>query len=182
MANSNVTLTQSPGVPMVTPELANKLQRLVRADLPAWQKEAPMPQGAIKPAASKQQTQLEQLLLAQLLKQQGAGINEDTDKPPSAHFKGTINLLLRLTNRTEEKDLPEIYHPWANSNKKECRTILQEVFNQNAVRLGLPEPVATADLAMAISTLRFASADEDDLEQGLQPFAMTYHSQKTMTE
>ena len=181
-ANSRVTLTHSPGVPMVTPELADKLQRLVRGDLPAWQKETPTPQGVILPAASAQQMQLEQLLLAQLLKQQGPGINEDAEKPPSAHFKGTINLLLRLTNRTEEKELPEIYHRWANSNKKEFRAVLQEVFDQNAVRLGLPEPVATADLAMTISTLRFASADEDDLEQGLQPFAVSYHSQKTLAE
>ena len=152
---------------MVTPELADKPERLVKSYLPAWQKEASMHQGAILLAAIAQQTQLEQLLLAQLLKQQGVGINEDTDKPTSARFKGTTNLLLRLTNRSEEKDLPEIYHRWANSNKKEFRAVLQEVFDQNGVQLGL---------------LEFASADEDDLEQGLQPFAMTYHSQKTMTE
>ena len=66
--------------------------------------------------------------------------------------------------------MPKIYHRWANSNKKEFRTVLQEVFDQNALLLGLPEPVATPDLALTISSLKFTSADKDDLEQGLQPF------------
>ena len=116
------------------------------------------------------------------MKQQGTGISAETEKLPSTLFKGTINLLLRLTNKTEERELPEIYHRWANSNKNEFRTVLQEVFDQNALLLGLPEPVATPDLALTISSLKFASADEDDLEQGLQPFAVAYHSQKTLAE
>ena len=181
-AKARVTLPTAPGVPMVTPELADKLQRLVKSDLPAWQLDN-IRTPATEPApANPQQHQLEQLLLTQLLKQQGAGISAETEKLPSTLFKGTINLLLRLTNKTEEKDLPEIYHRWANSNKREFRTVLQEVFDQNAMLLGLPEPVATPDLALTISSLKFASADEDDLEQGLQPFAVAYHSQKTLAE
>ena len=181
-AKARVTLPTAPGVPMVTPELADKLQRLVKSDLPAWQLDN-IRTPATQPApANPQQHQLEQLLLTQLLKQQGAGISAETEKLPSTLFKGTINLLLRLTNKAEEKDLPEIYHRWANSNKREFRTVLQEVFDQNAMLLGLPEPVATPDLALTISSLKFASADEDDLEQGLQPFAVAYHSQKTLAE
>ena len=180
---SPVTLPASPSVPMVTPELAERLQRLVKGDLPAWQQTgAPSTTRELPAAQTTQQQQLEQLLLTQLLRQQGAGISGETTKLPSSHFKGTINLLLRLTSKNDESDLPEIYHRWANSNKKEFRAVLQEVFDQNAVLLGLPEPVATADLALTISTLRFASADEDDLEQGLQPFAVAYHSQKTLAE
>ncbi len=181
-AKARVTLPTAPGVPMVTPELADKLQRLVKSDLPAWQLDN-IRTPATQPApANPQQHQLEQLLLTQSLKQQGAGISAETEKLPSTLFKGTINLLLRLTNKAEEKDLPEIYHRWANSNKREFRTVLQEVFDQNAMLLGLPEPVATPDLALTISSLKFASADEDDLEQGLQPFAVAYHSQKTLAE
>ncbi len=181
--NSKVTLVQPPGVPMVTPELAKKLQRLVRGDLPAWQQSVNRTQGATgTTSTSVQQTQIEQLLLAHLLRQQGAGINGEEEKLPSVHFKGTINLLLRLTNKREESELPEIYHRWANSNKKEFRAVLQEVFDHTAVELGLPEPIATGDLAQTISTLKFASIDEDDLEQGLQPFAVSYHSQKTLAD
>ena len=180
---SPVTLPASPSVPMVTPELAERLQRLVKGDLPAWQQtSAPSITRELPAAQPTQQQQLEQLLLTQLLRQQGAGISGETTKMPSSHFKGTINLLLRLTSKSDESDLPEIYHRWANSNKKEFRAVLQEVFDQNAILLGLPEPVATADLALTISTLKFASADEDDLEQGLQPFAVAYHSQKTLAE
>ena len=181
-AKSKVALPMAPGVPMVTPELADRLQRLVRSDLPAWQLTGLRAPLNVPAPPSTQQQQLEQLLLTQLLKQQGAGISAETEKLPSTLFKGTINLLLRLTNKADEKDLPEIYHRWANSNKKEFRTVLQEVFDQNAILLGLPEPVATPDLALTIASLKFASADEDDLEQGLQPFAVAYHSQKTLAE
>ena len=181
-AKSKVVLPEAPGVPMVTPELADRLQRLVRSDLPAWQLDVFRTPRNVPSPQNSQQQQLEQLLLTQLLKQQGAGISAETEKLPSTLFKGTINLLLRLTNKTEERELPEIYHRWANSNKNEFRTVLQEVFDQNALLLGLPEPVATPDLALTISSLKFASADEDDLEQGLQPFAVAYHSQKTLAE
>ena len=181
-AKSKVALPTAPGVPMVTPELADKLQRLVRSDLPAWQLDNLRTLTNAPAQPSTPQQQWEQLLLTHLLKQQGAGISGETEKSPSTLFKGTINLLLRLTNKTEEKELPEIYHRWANSNKKEFRTVLQEVFDQNALLLGLPEPIATPDLALTISSLKFASADEDDLEQGLQPFAVAYHSQKTLAE
>ena len=57
-----------------------------------------------------EQQQIEQLLLAQLLRQQGTGVTEGSAKLPSTYFKGTINLLLRLTSCQSESDLPKIYH------------------------------------------------------------------------
>ena len=87
-----------------------------------------------------------------------------------------------MTKNKKECDLPEIYHCWANSNRKEFRAVLQEFCDKNVSELGLLEPIAMANLALRISTLKFASVDEDDLEQGLQPFAVAYRSQKMLAE
>ena len=54
------------------------------------------------------------------------------------------------------------------------------MFDDVVVSLLLLKPVAMADLALAISTLSFALPDEDNLEQGLQPFTVAYHSQKRL--
>ena len=179
-ARSVLAVENLLNVPMLTAGLAERLHRIVSGDLPDWNKTA-QAGGAVAAATTRpEQQQIEQLLLAQLLRQQGTGATESAVKLPSAYFKGTINLLLRLTSCQSEAELPEIYHRWANATKREVRPILQEVFDDVAANLSLPEPVATADLALAISTLRFASADEDDLEQGLQPFTVAYHSQKTL--
>ena len=86
---------------MVMPELVIKLQRLVKSDLTAWQQETMRAQTSLLTNSNIQQTQLEQMLLAQLLRQQGAGISGEEEKPPSSLFKGTISLLLRLTNKVE---------------------------------------------------------------------------------
>ena len=103
-------------------------------------------------------------------------------KLPSEQWKGTIDLLLKLTQVRTETDLPELWHKWVNSNKKEFRAILQESFKATALSLGLPEPVATADFSTTVANLQFSSPFEDNLELGLQPFLVAYHSQKTMSE
>ena len=105
---SSIVLPQAPGVPMVTPELAIKLQWLVKSDLTEWQQEPTRAPTALPINSGAQQTQLEQLLLAQLLRQQGAGVNGKEEKPPSSLFKGTISLLLRLTNKVEESEPPQM--------------------------------------------------------------------------
>ena len=89
---------------MVTLELADKMQHLVSGNLPAWQQEIPHALGTKNPAtASNQQMQIKPPLLAQSIKQQGAGISGEGVKLPSMHFKGTINLLHCYENDEEQK-------------------------------------------------------------------------------
>jgi hypothetical protein len=48
--------------------------------------------------------------------------------------------------------------------------------------LKLPEPVATVELTSTLYSLSFAAPFEDKLELGIQPFAVTYLSQKSVAE
>jgi hypothetical protein len=48
--------------------------------------------------------------------------------------------------------------------------------------LSLPEPVATVELTTMLYTLSFGAPFEDKLEHGVQPFAVTYLSQKFVAE
>ncbi len=97
-------------------------------------------------------------------------------------WKGTIDILLRLTQKDREVDLPEIWHVWANCKKEECVAVLQEQFRKMARELKLPVPVATPKLVATIFNLKFAAAYEDKLEHGLQPFMVTYLLQKNVSE
>jgi hypothetical protein len=97
-------------------------------------------------------------------------------------WKGTIDILLRLTQKEREVDLPEIWHVWANCKKEERVAVLQEQFRKMARELKLPVPVATPELVATIFNLKFAAAYEDKLEHGLQPFLVTYLSQKNVSE
>jgi hypothetical protein len=91
-------------------------------------------------------------------------------------------LLLRLTVVATESDLPPIWDAWAICNKKESRIVLQEHLRDNARVLGLPEPIATEELTMMLSSLAFNSMHEDDLESGLQPFIVSYKDQQTIAK
>jgi hypothetical protein len=66
--------------------------------------------------------------------------------------------------------------------KGERRAVLQEKFCDMARVLKLPEPVATVELTATLYSLAFAAPFEDKLEMGIQPFAVTYLSQKSVAE
>jgi hypothetical protein len=126
--------------------------------------------------------------MAQFLVQQqprGALANatgDSSEKNPSEVWKGKIDVLLRLTQRVAEDDLPQLWHAWANCRKEERRAVLQEQFRRMSRDLSLPEPVATVELTSMLYTLSFGASFEDKLEHGVQPFAVTYLSQKSVAE
>jgi hypothetical protein len=136
--------------------------------------------------APRTSTHLEDLLAQCLVNQQGqqAAPASSTTKTklPSDMWKGTIDILLRLTQKDREVDLPEIWHVWANCKKEERSAVLQEQFCKMARELKLPVPVATPELVATIFNLKFAAAYEDKLEHGLQPFMVAYLSQKNVSD
>jgi hypothetical protein len=118
--------------------------------------------------------------LIQQSQTQGTITPAQRTKKPSKHWEGTIDLLLRLVGIGAEDDLPPIWPAWANCNKKEARTVLQERLRDNARILGLPKPVATGDLTTMLISLSFDSVYEDNLESGLQPYVVSYKDQQTV--
>jgi hypothetical protein len=117
-----------------------------------------------------------------LLQQQPWGapaVTNDAEKKPSQVWKkGTIDILLQLSQRAAEDNLPQLWHAWANCKKEERRAILQERFRCMSTDLSLPEPVATVELTTMLYSLPFGGPFEEKLEHSVQPFAVMYLSQK----
>jgi hypothetical protein len=175
-----------PGAPIMDAVLQARLVSMVRQDLPGWNVTTTATGPAPPPVPPAGPTRLETLLAEILIAQQPRGATTtpagDRDKLPSETWKGTIDVLLRLTQRSTEEALPPLWHAWANCKKEERRAVLQEQFRRLARVLKLPEPVATVELTNMLYSLAFAAPFEDKLEMGVQPFAVTYLSQKTVAE
>jgi hypothetical protein len=171
-----------PSSPIMENRLHERLIQLVKQYLPGWEQIAV---STPQEGARSTNTNLEELMAQFLLQQQPRGapaLTSDAEKNPSQVWKGTINVLLRLTQRAAEDDLPQLWHAWANCRKEERRAVLQERFRRMSRDLRLPEPVATVELTTMLYTLSFRAPYKDKLEHGVQPFAVTYLSQKSVAE
>jgi hypothetical protein len=110
---------------------------------------------------------LEDLVTEFLIQQQpqgSMGQMHDQDKLPSEVWRDTINLLLRLTQKSNKEALPSIWHSWANCKKDKQCAVLQDHFRKMARDLKLTEHVATVELTNLLCTLAFAAPFEDKLE------------------
>jgi hypothetical protein len=176
---------QPPATPLMDGILQGRLVRIVRQDLPDWNKLARPPQAETTARDSTRRRNLEDLVTEFLIQQQPQGSTGQVparDKLPSEVWRGTIDLLLRLTQKGNEESLPHIWHAWAKCKKEERRAVLQDHFRKMARDLKLPEPVATVELTNLLYTLSFAAPFEDKLEYGVQPFAVAYLSQQSVAE
>jgi hypothetical protein len=98
---------------------------------------------------------------------------------PSEHWKGTIDILLGLTQKSDKAFLAPLWHKYASCSKREQRTILQTALNVMGQQLRLPVPVATVELTNSLIRLEFASTFVNHhLDQGIQPFIVTYNDQR----
>jgi hypothetical protein len=163
------------------PQLLQEQLKVTKADLPAWNNT----ERTARATRNEADDTVEKLV--DILHQRGpSGISlpapAKKDQKPSDHWRGTIDLLLRVVQVGSEADLPDVWSAWARANKKEHRNVLQEKLQETAVLLGYPQPVATGELTQMLVNLQFVSPDEDDLESGLQPFAISYHGQKTLAQ
>lgn len=180
---------QPPSMPLMDGTLQARLVHIVSQDLFDWRRAARLLQQPVTPPGSEHRCHsLEDLVTEfhiQQKPQSSTGLTLDHDKLPSKIWRGTINLLLWLTQKSNKEALPSIWHSWANckKEKEECRAVLQDHFCKMAWDLKLPKPVATVDLTNLLYTLAFMMAPlEDKLQYGVQPFAVTYLSQKYVTK
>jgi hypothetical protein len=191
---STVARTLPPTILLADAEFSRKQKAMAERDLPGWNStnvasqqgggNQNQYQGYSNGQGNPAQTVILQSLqlLLQQSQTQGTITSARRIKKPSERWEGTIDLLMRLTGVATESDLPPIWDAWANCNKKEARTVLQEHLRDNARILGLPEPVATGELTTMLTTLAFNSMHEDDLETGLQPFIVSYKDQQTIAK
>jgi hypothetical protein len=141
-----------PAVPIMENRLQTRLVQAVKQDLPG--------SGNIPVAVPKTppriSTNLKELLAQYLLDQHMGGPCTDagdSEKLPSETWKGTIDLLLHLTQKASQEDLPDLWHSWANCKKDKLLAVLQEHLQNMAQKLNLPKPVATVELTSILYLL-----------------------------
>jgi len=74
-----------------------------------------------------------------------------------------------------EAELPELFRKLVKANKKEERALIQNLLRTRVTHpnsYGDEPPIVTPSLAKMIIEFDFAPEDQDDLSQGLQPFAI----------
>jgi len=94
---------------------------------------------------------------------------------PSAKYRNTIGILMEYLQVNDEATLPELWHQWANSDKRQEYTILKELLDACARIPGsfsTLAPVVTPKLLQDLRTFTFLADSQDDLKTGLHPFVV----------
>lgn len=187
-----VQRAQPPTGVLLTQDLTARLLQVVQQDLPQWQETsgaAGRPPTQTTQGANVGGTDHVAALIALATEALASRSNTnprvtpaDREKIPSEYWKGTIDQLLGLTQTTNEDDLAPIWKKWANCDKRERRTVLQTTLRNTASSLRMTVPVATVELVNSMVNLEFAASFVDHLEQGLQPFMVSYLDQQTISE
>jgi hypothetical protein len=95
---------------------------------------------------------------------------------PSTKYRNTIGILLAYVQVQDEANLPELWHQWANAEKRQEQTILRELLDACARQpnaFSTMSPVVTPKLLQDLRSFTFLADSTDDLKTGLQPFAVT---------
>ena len=96
-------------------------------------------------------------------------------KLPSEAFPMTVPMWLLACGVTNERQLPPLYHHWAQATKGERRAVFVRLLDQRASEAGAATtiaPVVSKELLETVLFGKFAPAvyDADDLRVGLHPF------------
>jgi hypothetical protein len=100
---------------------------------------------------------------------------------PSAKYRNTIGILLEYLKVLDEVNLPQLWHQWANSNKKQEHTILKELLDASARQpntFPTMMPVIMPKLLQDLRNFTFLVDSPDDLKTGLQPFIIADGSEE----
>jgi hypothetical protein len=100
---------------------------------------------------------------------------------PSTKYRNTIGILLEYLQVPDEVNLPQLWHQWANSDKKQEHTILKELLDASARQpnaFSTLTPVITPKLLQDLRTFTFLADSPDDLRTGLQPFIIADGSEE----
>jgi hypothetical protein len=100
---------------------------------------------------------------------------------PSSKYRNTIGILLEYLQVQDEVDLPQLWHQWANTDKKQEHTVLKELLDACARQpdaFSTMSPVVTPKLLQDLRTFTFLADSQDDLKTGLQPFIIADGSEE----
>ena len=158
-----------PSTPIYEGELIDRLEALVRQDLPDWKIATPPP--AAPPTTA---TPVPPPAPAVATAEQ----KEKAPKLPSECWPEAIDILMAVMGVDDEEDLAEVHHRMANCAKaSERRTVLKNMLRREAQRLGYDSVTATKELWESIAEFEYASSRGIDcLTHGVHPAMVAYTS------
>jgi hypothetical protein len=97
-------------------------------------------------------------------------------KLPSEKFNVTLPVLLEYLQIADERDLPSLWHKWANGKKREEFQILRdalEAFARGPTAFSAAVPIVSSKLVQDLLNFNFVGDSSDDLKSGFHPFLIT---------
>lgn len=94
-------------------------------------------------------------------------------KLPSDKFSVTLPVLLEFLQLADERELPPLWHKWANGKKREEFQILREAleaFARSPSALSPAVPVVSAKLVQDLLNFNFIGDSTEDIKTGFHPF------------
>jgi len=155
-----------PSTPIYERALLDRLETVVKQDLPGWKLTAPPtapPAAAAAPPPPPAEPSKEQ---------------EKKPKLPSECWPEAIDILMTVMGVEDEEELADVHHRMANCAKaSERRTILKNMLRREAQRLGYDPVTATKELWESVAEFEYASSRGIDcLTHGIHPAMVAYTS------
>jgi len=97
-------------------------------------------------------------------------------KLPSSRFEVTLPVLMEYLQVTDERQLPNIWHQWANCAKKQDLQVLRDAldaFARSPEAYSSSVPIVSARLTQDMLAFNFVGHSADDVKGGLHPFIIT---------
>jgi hypothetical protein len=97
-------------------------------------------------------------------------------KLPSDKFTVTLPVLMEYTEVRDERELPLLWHQWANCTKKQEFNVLKDVLDTYArspEAFSATVPIVTPKLVQDLISFTFVGDSADDIKTGLHPFVIT---------
>jgi hypothetical protein len=97
----------------------------------------------------------------------------EAPKLPSDKYTGTINILLEYLQIPDERNLPQLWHRWANCPKRQEFQVLSDVlysYTRTPEAFNTCAPVVNSKLLQDLQAFTFVGDSMDDIKTGIQPF------------
>jgi len=158
-------------VPMADQCLINHRMALLKQVLPALNK----PSDSLELAITQMATAVTHSMNNARLNREQKEAQANTPKLPSDKFTIMLPVLQQYLDTDDERNLPELWHLWANCSKKQEFNILSETLQAYARSPNAflaSALVVTLKLVQDLLSFTFVGDILDDIKTGLQPFAI----------
>jgi hypothetical protein len=159
-------------VPLADEDLIAHRQRLLQQVLPGLHQ----PKDSLERAITQMAVAITQNTADNCHAREEKAAREQDAKLPSEKYTATIGILQEYLLQPDERELPALWHQWANCNKKQEFNVLTEqlqAYSRSNDSFSPCPPVASAKLLQDLQNFVFVGESADDIKTGLQPFIIT---------